>query len=82
MRHTRLPRGGVISIQTVCVGRHWQPYAYTRTAGDVNGERVAPFPDRMVRLGRRALLEAYGDRQAAGDYTPDTRPEPLRTPAR
>ncbi|MFF3469204.1 alpha-ketoglutarate-dependent dioxygenase AlkB [Streptomyces sp. NPDC002619] len=71
IRHTRLPRGGVVSIQTVCVGRHWHPYAYTRTAGDVNGERVAPFPG-MVRLGRLVLLEAYGDQQAAGDHTPDT----------
>lgn len=72
IRHTRLPSGGVMSVRTVCVGWHWQPYRYTRTAGDVNGARVAAFPDWMVRLGRRALLDAYGDESAAAAYTPDT----------
>ncbi|MFC1438954.1 alpha-ketoglutarate-dependent dioxygenase AlkB [Streptacidiphilus sp. N1-10] len=72
IRHTRLPRGGVMSVQTVCVGWHWQPYRYTRTAGDVNGARVAPFPHWMVLLGRRAVLRAYGDQEAADAYTPDT----------
>ncbi|MGW7084673.1 alpha-ketoglutarate-dependent dioxygenase AlkB family protein [Streptomyces sp. NPDC054871] len=76
IRHTELPRGGVMSVQTVCVGWHWQPYQYTRTAGDVNGCRVAAFPDWMVDLGRRALTAAYGDGGggpvAAADYTPDT----------
>ncbi|MFI8007631.1 alpha-ketoglutarate-dependent dioxygenase AlkB family protein [Streptomyces sp. NPDC086010] len=72
IRRTRLPRGGVMSVQTVCVGWHWRPYAYSRTADDVNGRRVADFPDWMVRLGRRALLEAYGDRAQADGYTPDT----------
>ncbi|WP_182442232.1 alpha-ketoglutarate-dependent dioxygenase AlkB [Streptacidiphilus sp. PB12-B1b] len=72
MRHTRLPRGGVMSVQTVCVGWHWQPYAYTRTAGDVNGRRVAEFPEWLLALGRRALADAYRDRAAAEAYTPDT----------
>ncbi|MEZ0092783.1 alpha-ketoglutarate-dependent dioxygenase AlkB [Streptacidiphilus sp. EB129] len=72
MRNTALPRGGVMSVQTVCIGWHWQPYRYTRTAGDVNGERVAPFPDWMVDLGRRAVLAAYRDEAAAGEYSPDT----------
>ncbi len=72
MRHTRLPRGGVMSVQTVCLGWHWQPYRYTRTAGDVNGERVAELPGWLVRLGRRAVADAYRDRAAADGYTPDT----------
>jgi alkylated DNA repair protein (DNA oxidative demethylase) len=72
MRHTRLPRGGVMSVQTVCIGWHWQPYTYTRVAGDVNGLKVAEFPVWMVELGRRAVLRAYGDENAAADYTPDT----------
>lgn len=72
IRHTRLPRGGVMSVRTVCVGWHWQPYRYSRTADDVNGRRVAEFPDRMVRLGRRAVLAAYGDEACAQEYTPDT----------
>lgn len=72
MRHTRLPRGGTMSVQTVCVGWHWRPYAYTRTASDVNGRRVAPFPPWLGELGRRALADAYEDRCAAADYAPDT----------
>ncbi|MFG2501261.1 alpha-ketoglutarate-dependent dioxygenase AlkB family protein [Streptomyces sp. NPDC048441] len=72
IRHTELPRGGVMSVRTVCVGWHWQPYKYTRTAGDVNGRRVAEFPQWMVELGRRALSAAYGDGPAAAGYTPDT----------
>ncbi|MCL7490290.1 alpha-ketoglutarate-dependent dioxygenase AlkB family protein [Streptomyces sp. MCA2] len=72
IRHTKLPRGGVMSVQTVCIGWHWQPYAYTRTADDVNGARVAEFPRWMVELGRRALVEAYQDAAAGDDYTPDT----------
>jgi alkylated DNA repair protein (DNA oxidative demethylase) len=78
IRHTRLPRGGVMSVQTVCVGWHWQPYRYTRTADDVNGAAVAEFPDWLVKLGREALAEAYRDVATCGDveagraYTPDT----------
>ncbi len=72
IRHTRLPRGGVMSVQTVCIGWHWQPYRYTRTAGDVNGAPVAPFPDWLLELGRRALVDAYRDPAAGDGYTPDT----------
>jgi alkylated DNA repair protein (DNA oxidative demethylase) len=75
LRHTVLPGGGVMSVQTVCVGWHWQPYRYSRTADDVNGERVAAFPQWLVDLGREALAEAYGDDRTYGDaaaYTPDT----------
>jgi alkylated DNA repair protein (DNA oxidative demethylase) len=57
------------------VGWHWQPYRYSRTADDVNGERVAAFPQWLVDLGREALAEAYGGDRTYGDaaaYTPDT----------
>ncbi|MEU2164926.1 alpha-ketoglutarate-dependent dioxygenase AlkB family protein [Streptomyces sp. NPDC087659] len=71
IRHTRLPRGGVMSVRTVCVGWHWQPYRYTRTADDVNGARVAEFPGWLAELGRAALTAAYGD--GSGEpYAPDT----------
>ncbi|PKV87242.1 alpha-ketoglutarate-dependent dioxygenase AlkB [Streptomyces sp. TLI_146] len=72
IRHTVLPGGGVMSVQTVCVGWHWQPYRYTRTAGDVNGRPVAPFPDWLAALGRAAVAEAYDDPAAGDDYSPDT----------
>ncbi|WP_433216443.1 alpha-ketoglutarate-dependent dioxygenase AlkB family protein [Microtetraspora malaysiensis] len=64
--------GHEMSVKTVCLGWHWRPYQYTREAVDVNGNRVLGFPDWMVRLGRRALVEATGDPHAGDDYTPDT----------
>lgn len=64
--------GHEMSVQTVCLGWHWRPYAYSREAVDVNGNRVLEFPEWMVRLGRKALFDATGDREAAEAYTPDT----------
>lgn len=64
-------RGHEMSVRIVCLGWHWRPYAYTREAVDVNGNRVLPFPDWMVRLGRKALVEATGDPHAGDGYTPD-----------
>ncbi|MEV0007050.1 alpha-ketoglutarate-dependent dioxygenase AlkB [Streptomyces sp. NPDC047973] len=72
IRRTRLPRGGVMSVRTVCLGWHWQPYRYTRTADDVNGRRVAAFPEWMADLGRSAVRTAYGDEATAREYRPDT----------
>ncbi|TDC24781.1 alpha-ketoglutarate-dependent dioxygenase AlkB [Streptomyces sp. 8K308] len=74
MRHTRLPRGGVMSVRTVCVGWHWQPYRYSRTADDVNGARVVDFPGWLADLGREAVAEAYRDGPVewAAAYEPDT----------
>ena len=63
--------GHEMSVRTVCLGWHWRPYAYTREAVDVNGNRVLGFPDWMVRLGRRALVQVTGDPRAGDDYTPD-----------
>ncbi|MFJ2896416.1 alpha-ketoglutarate-dependent dioxygenase AlkB family protein [Streptomyces sp. NPDC087218] len=71
LRHPVLPGGGVMSVRTVCVGRHWQPYRYARTADDVNGARVAEFPDWLAELGREALVAAYGDEWPVGAYAPD-----------
>jgi alkylated DNA repair protein (DNA oxidative demethylase) len=65
-------RGQEMSVRTVCLGWHWRPYAYSREAVDVNGNRVLDFPDWMVRLGRKALVAATGDPRAGDDYTPDT----------
>jgi alkylated DNA repair protein (DNA oxidative demethylase) len=64
--------GHQMSAQTVCLGWHWQPYRYTRLATDVNNRPVLPFPDWLVRLGRRALRETgYGTDDVVA-YTPDT----------
>jgi len=60
-----------MSVRTVCLGWHWQPYRYTRTADDANGQRVLDFPDWLADFGRAALAEAY-DSEAALAYRPDT----------
>lgn len=50
--------GKPMSVRTVCLGWHWRPYGYTRRAVDVNGRRVLPVPDYLVRLGRSAVSAA------------------------
>ena len=63
-------RGHPMSVRTVCLGWHWQPYRYSRDATDVNGARVLPFPDWLGDLGRRALAAVAWPDPAA--YRPDT----------
>ena len=70
-RAARLPRGGVMSVRTVCLGWHWQPYRYTRTADDAGGGQVAPLPGLAGRPGPAALADAYRD-PAPRSYRPDT----------
>ena len=60
LRHPRVPTGHLMSVQSVCLGWHWQPYAYTRTADDTDGAPVKPLPDDVKALARRAVAEAYG----------------------
>jgi len=69
-RHTRLLSGHRMSARTVCLGWHWQPYRYSRTADDVDGGTVAPLPEWLAELGRAALAEAYQDPTVG--YRPDT----------
>jgi alkylated DNA repair protein (DNA oxidative demethylase) len=71
MRSTRLPTGGVMSVQTVCLGWHWIPYRYSRTAEDGDGAPVKPFPGWLADLGRRAVAAAYDDEGTAAGYGPD-----------
>lgn len=71
MRHTPMPSGGTMSVQTVCLGWHWMPYRYSRTADDVDGAPVKPFPGWLVDLGRRAVAGAYADQAPAASYRPD-----------
>jgi DNA oxidative demethylase len=71
MRHTPMPSGGQMSVQTVCLGWHWLPYRYSRTADDVDGAPVKPFPDWLAELGRRAVADAHGDPAAGAAYQPD-----------
>lgn len=64
--------GAQMSVRLLCLGWHWLPYRYTRTAEDVNGAQVLPLPEQLVALGRAAVLAAYDDPDAAAAYTPDT----------
>lgn len=69
--HTRLPRGGVMSVQTVCLGWHWMPYRYSRRVEDGDGAPVTPFPDWLAALSRRAVADAWQDDRSAAGYRPD-----------
>ncbi len=71
MRHTAMPSGGLMSVQTVCLGWHWVPYRYSRTADDTDGAPVKPFPGWLADLGRRALAAAHQDAEQAAGYRPD-----------
>ncbi|QBJ96232.1 alpha-ketoglutarate-dependent dioxygenase AlkB [Rhodococcus sp. ABRD24] len=71
MRAARLPTGHAMSVQTVCLGWHWQPYRYSRTADDAGGGRVLPLPEWLVQLGKRAVADAYGNRVVGAEYEPD-----------
>ena len=70
LRHPRVPSGNLMSVQSVCLGWHWQPYAYSRTADDTDGTPVKPMPANIVELGRRAVADTFG---AAGaqSFGPD-----------
>jgi alkylated DNA repair protein (DNA oxidative demethylase) len=72
IRHTRMPGGQTMSVQTVCLGWHWSPYTYTRTAIDAGGAAVAEMPSWLVELGRAAVADAYRDPATTDDYRPDT----------
>jgi alkylated DNA repair protein (DNA oxidative demethylase) len=47
-----------MTVQSVCLGWHWQPYAYSRTADDTDGAPVKPLPAELVDLARRAVDDA------------------------
>lgn len=72
LRHPRMPQGSVMSVQAVCLGWHWSPYRYSRTADDTDGAPVKPLPASLAALARAAVAAAYGDESAAArDYAPD-----------
>ena len=72
LRHPRVPTGHLMTVQSVCLGWHWHPYAYSRTADDTDGAPVKPLPESVRSLGRAAVAEAYGaDSPDAVSYAPD-----------
>jgi alkylated DNA repair protein (DNA oxidative demethylase) len=70
LRHPRLPSGHLMSVQSVCLGWHWQPYAYSRTADDTDGAPVKPLPADLARLARRAVADTFGP-STADEFEPD-----------
>jgi len=72
LRHPRVPTGHLMSVQSVCLGWHWSPYAYSRTADDTDGAPVKPLSTSVRTLARAAVAEAYGaDSPEATRYEPD-----------
>jgi alkylated DNA repair protein (DNA oxidative demethylase) len=72
LRAAVLPGGRRMTVETVCLGWHWQPYRYTRVAGDVNGARVLDLPAWLAELGRQALTDAGWPSSDVASYQPDT----------
>src|SRR2546421_7985579 len=70
LRHPRVPSGHLMSVQSVCLGWHWEPYAYSRTADDTDGAPVKRLPADLADLGRAAAADAFGEESAAS-YAPD-----------
>ncbi|MGW0081020.1 alpha-ketoglutarate-dependent dioxygenase AlkB family protein [Streptomyces sp. NPDC003393] len=64
--HGATPGGGTMTARQVCLGWHWYPYAYARTAVDGDGAPVKPFPARLGELARRAVTDALGPEAATG----------------
>jgi alkylated DNA repair protein (DNA oxidative demethylase) len=55
-----MPSGHVMSVQSVCLGWHWQPYVYSRTADDTDGAPVKPMPETLSALACAAVDAVYG----------------------
>ncbi|MEV7521167.1 alpha-ketoglutarate-dependent dioxygenase AlkB [Streptomyces sp. NPDC091371] len=60
LRTVRTPGGGVMTARQVCLGLHWYPYGYARTAVDGDGAPVKPMPRWLADLGGEAVAAAYG----------------------
>jgi alkylated DNA repair protein (DNA oxidative demethylase) len=70
-----------MSVQSVCLGWHWRPYEYSRTADDTDGAPVKPLPRAIVDLAKTAVGVAYGaDSRAALTFEPDAAIVNLYTP--
>jgi len=72
LRQPRVPSGHLMSVRSVCLGWHWQPYVYSKTADDTDGAPVKPLPCDLAELARKAVGDAYGPKSAAAvAFTPD-----------
>ncbi|MGO2080599.1 alpha-ketoglutarate-dependent dioxygenase AlkB family protein [Glutamicibacter arilaitensis] len=69
--HRTTVNGHPMSVQSLCLGWHWSPHRYSKTADDLDGQLVAPMEQWLIRLGKQAVAEATGDLRRAQDYQPD-----------
>src|SRR4051812_39826212 len=70
VRHPRMPSGHLMSVQSVCLGWHWRPDAYSRTPDDTEGAPGKPIPTDLARLARLAVGDTFG--AAVGErFAPD-----------
>ncbi|MGW2933367.1 alpha-ketoglutarate-dependent dioxygenase AlkB family protein [Streptomyces sp. NPDC001156] len=67
LRTVHTPGGGTMTSRQVCLGWHWYPYGYARTAVDGDGAPVKPLPDWLADLGREAVTAALGPREAPSE---------------
>lgn len=67
LRTVRTPGGGAMTARQVCLGWHWHPYAYARTAVDGDGSPVKPFPRWLGDLARRAVTDTLGQQALPED---------------
>ena len=70
LRQPRVPSGHLMSVRSVCLGWHWQPYVYSRTADDTDGAPVKALPSELAALARDAVVETYG-RASGAAFAPD-----------
>jgi DNA oxidative demethylase len=64
-----MPTGGVMSVETLCLGWQWVPYRYQRI--NTAGHDVLGFPSWLRSLGHEAVRDAYGDPDVVARYKPD-----------
>jgi alkylated DNA repair protein (DNA oxidative demethylase) len=70
-----------MTVQSVCLGWHWYPYIYSRTADDTDGAAVKALPEPIIGLARGAVATAYGPASPeAVSYAPDAAIVNLYTP--
>lgn len=59
-----MPNGSTMSVRMACLGWHWQPYTYSRTA---NGSPVTALPTWLADMAKLAVRETLGE----SDFEPD-----------
>ncbi|GGX58417.1 alpha-ketoglutarate-dependent dioxygenase AlkB family protein [Streptomyces fructofermentans] len=66
LRTVRTPGGGTMTARQVCLGLHWYPYGYARTAVDGDGAPVKEFPAWLDELARAAVADALEEGRPGG----------------